>query len=330
MANRSGRGWWWAAATLVLLGWGWSPAQAPGGEDVRPAGADVSAALAQMYAYDSSRPLDAAVVENRKLADSRREKVVFRGPDGEFVPAYVAVPAQGAGPFPCVVLMHGLGSSKEVWWDPATSVKYQELTRLLVAAGFAVAATDAVYHGERMAGNGFEPPVALMFRHGWPVSSREMIRRTVLDVRRLLDYLVTRPDIDATRIGVLGYSMGGMMSYIVTGVDTRVRAAVSCVGPPLTATMLRVTAIPPAALDSMMVVAPQVFAPAVGARPFLLLMGRVDPIYTEKQASQLFQLLPGSNKELVWFDCGHQLPPEFAPRAADWLRQRLNPAAAPE
>ena len=53
---------------------------------------------------------------------------------------------------------------------------------------------------------------------------------TVWDVMRLLDYLTTRPDVDAARIGVIGFSKGGMETYLAAAIDERIAVAVPCIG----------------------------------------------------------------------------------------------------
>ena len=47
---------------------------------------------------------------------------------------------------------------------------------------------------------------------------------------RLIDYLETRADVDAKRIGVIGFSKGGMETYLAAAVDERIAVAVPCIG----------------------------------------------------------------------------------------------------
>jgi dipeptidyl aminopeptidase/acylaminoacyl peptidase len=47
---------------------------------------------------------------------------------------------------------------------------------------------------------------------------------------RLIDYLETRPDVDASRIGLTGISKGGMETYLAAAVDPRIAVAVPLIG----------------------------------------------------------------------------------------------------
>jgi hypothetical protein len=51
-------------------------------------------------------------------------------------------------------------------------------------------------------------------------------RQTVLDNRQVLDYLVTRPEVDPNRLGTLGLSLGGIKACLVAAADPRIQCAV--------------------------------------------------------------------------------------------------------
>src|SRR6185503_9513912 len=53
---------------------------------------------------------------------------------------------------------------------------------------------------------------------------------TVWDVRRLGDYLKTRRDVDAKRIGLIGISKGGIETYLAAATDRRIAVAVPIIG----------------------------------------------------------------------------------------------------
>lgn len=52
------------------------------------------------------------------------------------------------------------------------------------------------------------------------------LRQSVFDHRRVLDWVETRPELDAGRIGLFGVSIGGIQGALVVALDGRVRAAV--------------------------------------------------------------------------------------------------------
>src|ERR1700738_4882113 len=54
--------------------------------------------------------------------------------------------------------------------------------------------------------------------------------REVQDMRRSLDYLETRPDIDHAKFAYLGYSAGSVIAPMVLGTETRFKAALLAVG----------------------------------------------------------------------------------------------------
>src|SRR5207302_7044524 len=86
--------------------------------------------------------------------------------------------------------------------------------------GYAILAIDAQYHGDRKP----KETIEIFGRNVY--SSRDMIVQTVVDLRRGIDYLQTRSDIDPARIGYVGFSMGGILGSVVAGVDTRIQAPV--------------------------------------------------------------------------------------------------------
>ena len=124
------------------------------------------------------------------------------------------------GRLPVVIQLHGTGGNKE-----------QLLPRLITLAnrGFVAVAIDGRYHGER-AGNpaGLETPYTTAIFDAYKTGREHpLFYDTVIDVMRLIDYLETRPDVDASRLGLGGASKGGIETYLAAAVDSRIAAAVS-------------------------------------------------------------------------------------------------------
>ena len=176
----------------------------------------------------------------------------------------------------------------------------------------AVFTPDAQYSGERIHTNGFESPAVIVFQKQWWSRFQDMFVQSVIDCRRAVDYLATRSEIDGSNIGVLGYSLGGLETFALTALDTRFKVAVACVTPLRHESTGR---------DDVW--APRNFARALDGRPFLMQMGRTDPAYTPQQVQRVYDLIPGSKKEIVYYESGHILPVDYVSKATEWLRKEL-------
>jgi len=276
-------------------------------------GEEAFEAAKQFFAYDPSIALEPRVVEKTESEEATRFKVVLRGVRGFLVPGYLELPKSAARPLPCVLLLHGWSGSKSNWWQDGGYVSGGEVRKALLKQGCAVFALDAPAHGERMAENGYALPndyheEGLPSRRNY-FSVDEIFVQGVVEYRRALDYLETRPEIDRARIGVLGYSMGGVQTFLLTAVEPRIKAAVACA--------------PPSYAQKQSPISPRHYARGIGQRPFLIVMGRTDSMCPEAHAQQLIDLVPAKEKDLVFFDAGHKLPVEYVPRAAAWFEKRL-------
>ena len=122
---------------------------------------------------------------------------------------------------PVVIALHGTGGSKG---------NLAALCRKLAAAGFIAVAIDGRYHGERKSGRGTAEYNDAIIRAWHGSGEHPFYYDTVWDVMRLVDYLSTRDDVDAKRIGLIGISKGGIETYLAAAVDTRIAVAVPCIG----------------------------------------------------------------------------------------------------
>lgn len=267
-------------------------------------GADSFGVLASLFSYDVATPLNARSIQRLDSAAFIREKIVFDGWRGSRVPALVATPKDGAARHPLVVLVDGLGGWKERWWQATSWNRGRILIDSLLAAGFAVAMADAPASGERTFENDFV--TAESFVRDMP-RWRDMGIQTAIEQRRLVDYLVARPDIDSTRIGMLGLSHGGMMTFALSAVDRRVKAAVAGLTP-----MQRIPEV----------LMPQGYAAHVRV-PLLVMAGTSDAWYTREQVEQTYRMVAAADKRLIWYEVGHRVPEEYAGDATRWFRRVL-------
>lgn len=133
-------------------------------------------------------------------------------------------------------------------------------------------------------------------------------------MRRGLDYLETRSDIDTTRIGFVGPSAGAQIGVILTAVEDRYRGVVM-VGAGLPR---RTAVIQPAA-------EPANFAPHIRA-PKLIVQGTFDEDTPLKTAADpLFELLVDPKKREL-YDGGHVPTVDVLLKlSAGWLDETLGP-----
>jgi dienelactone hydrolase len=149
----------------------------------------------------------------------RIEKVVYESLPGALVPAHLYVPEGSTGPAPAVLFYPGH------WWpDSKARPDFQAFCINMARLGFVVLSFDPFGQGER------------------GVSSRDHRRTEALlvgvaqqgfalyETRCALEYLLSRRDVDAHRLGITGASGGGFNTWITTALDDRIAAAVPVVG----------------------------------------------------------------------------------------------------
>ncbi|MBI2684696.1 MAG: acetylxylan esterase [Acidobacteria bacterium] len=184
-----------------------------------------SAALRDRFLKMIDRPRVPAEAEVRLLERSGGLEIyhlAFRSEAGQAVPGIFLKSEGAAGKLPVVIVLHGTGGTKEGQLG---------LLKQFAAKGFLSVAIDGRYHGERTkARKGSAEYVAAMLRRYQTGKEYPFLYDTVWDVMRLIDYLSTRPDVDAKRIGAIGFSKGGMELYLAAAADPRIRAAVPCIG----------------------------------------------------------------------------------------------------
>jgi dienelactone hydrolase len=137
------------------------------------------------------------------------------------VPGILIEPENVSEKLPVVICLHGTGGS---------TANMAALCRKLAERGFIAVAIDAPYHGERKTGKGETDYDNAIVRAWHGSGEHPFFYDTVFDVMRLVDYLQTRDDVDANRIGLIGISKGGVETYLAAAVDPRISAAVPCIG----------------------------------------------------------------------------------------------------
>lgn len=153
----------------------------------------------------------------------REERLSIASAAGQRVPLLLLRQGTRSGRLPVVLVLHGTNGSKEQmrdWLEP------------LADRGLLAVAMDAPHHGERSVAipglaNPYQSALLRTFRTG---EGRPYLYDTVWDVMRVVDYLVTREDVDGARLGLLGSSKGGTEAYLAAAADPRFSVVVPMIG----------------------------------------------------------------------------------------------------
>jgi serine/threonine protein kinase/dienelactone hydrolase len=174
--------------------------------------------------YDCDRtPLNAAVeiVNESSPFWRRKEKITFDAAyGGERMIAYLFIPKGIEPPYQTVVYWPGDGATRE---ESFQDLPERDYTEFIITNGRAL--LFPVYKGTFERRHVERPDM-----DETPAGFTEWIIQTCKDLRRSLDYLETRADIDSDRIAYYGMSAGASFGPMVLAVEHRFKAAVLVVG----------------------------------------------------------------------------------------------------
>jgi dienelactone hydrolase len=128
------------------------------------------------------------------------------------------MPEQRRGKIPALVVVNGHGGDKYAWYAFTSGIVYAR-------AGAAVLTYDPIGEGERNI-HRRSGTRAHDVRQDPPELGRRMGGLMMTDVMQAVSYLAGRPEVDAHRIGAMGYSMGSFVLSLACAVETRLHACV--------------------------------------------------------------------------------------------------------
>lgn len=145
------------------------------------------------------------------------ERVSYRTEYGLRIPANIYRPATAPkGKMPAIIVVNGHGGDKSSWYAYYTGVLYAR-------AGAVVLTYDPIGEGERnddhKVNTGEHDKVIDV-----PTMGPRMGGLMVTDIMQAVSYLAARPDVDAHRIAVMGFSMGSFISALAGAADPRIHA----------------------------------------------------------------------------------------------------------
>lgn len=270
------------------------------------------------FDYDAAAPL---AVETKGTEEKPRAYVhdVTFASSGARVPAWLVEP-KAPGPHAGLVFLHHGQGNRTTFLEEALG---------LAARGVVSLAFDAPSVRPEAAASA-APPFDV-------ADERREIVQTVVDVRRAFDLLAARPDVDAKRLGFVGYSLGATMGARLAGLDARPSALVLIAGfPALSYDMGDGHGTAAAWFDALLdPAAQQAYRDAIGpldgthflvggTAPVLLQFARGDDFISPVDA-ELFAAATRGRAETKWYDGEHFDLGAGAPRAdrAAWLARLL-------
>ncbi|REJ94670.1 MAG: hypothetical protein DWQ34_08000 [Planctomycetota bacterium] len=181
---------------------------------------------AQLGGFPERTPLNAETVGVIDADGYRIEKVIYESQPQHHVTANLYLP-DGEGPFAGVVVSSGHSRT-------AKTADYNQRFGIMMARhGMAALCFDPIGQGERsqfLDDDGQPLYSSTTSEHflvgvGSILVGRNTARYRVWDAMRSIDYLASRPEVDAERIGFTGCSGGGTLTSYVMALDDRVACA---------------------------------------------------------------------------------------------------------
>src|SRR5262245_5505842 len=172
----------------------------------------------KLLEYNQKLPLEIKEVSSSVNDGVTIHDITYASPKGERVTAYLVVPGSN-GPHAGIVFGH---------WANGDRTEFLPESITFAKAGAVSVLID--YPWKRTA-PWWQPMPGL----NEPEKRVELFVQTLIDLKRAIDLLAERPDVDPKRIGYIGHSFGAQWGAILSAVDKRLNTAVLVAGVPTAA-----------------------------------------------------------------------------------------------
>ncbi len=185
-------------------------------------------------------PIEALTTERVRREGYVRERVLYRRGASAWVPSYVLIPesVRPGERRPAVLCAHGHDPYNAAKRAVAGIDEDEEVARViqtyncdyarqLALRGYIAIAPDWHAFGERLDRRSFrggDPCDRLQLMASW--LGYNILGLDVQDAVVGVDYLLSREDVDPSRIGMVGLSYGGRVTTFAAAIDVRIRVAV--------------------------------------------------------------------------------------------------------
>jgi len=273
-----------------------------------------------MFDYDQKAPLDIKEVAVIRRPGVEIHDITYASPKSGRVTAYLVVPA-GRGRFAGIIFGH---------WAYGTRTEFLPEAILYAQAGVVSLLVDDL--GVRPA------PWRRRAEGDQPEAVRDIFIQSVVDLRRGIDVLESRSDVDSSRIAYVGHSSGAHWGAILSAVDRRLKTVVLMTGvPDERAIMMEsddpdyVNARESARAKQEMGIYLKVVSPFdatnyvahAALTPLLFQFARFEQYFNEA-AMRRYAQAASEPKLVLWYDTGHGLN-DLRPLIdrANWLQRHI-------
>lgn len=222
------------------------------------------------------------------------------------VPVRALLPQGVEGPVPVVVILHYWGAS-----DQRVDVA---LAQELNARGVAAVLVTLPYHLMRTPEGFLSGQLAIQPD---PPKLRRTMEQSVLDVRRTVDWIESRPEFDATKVGLVGTSLGAIIGATAYAVEPRFAAVSFVLGGADVAHILwhssrvvkqrdalRGAGYTEEALrEELLSIEPLTYLEGRAPTPAFVIGARYDTVIPPADTAKLLAALP--HVQTLWVDTGH-------------------------
>lgn len=275
---------------------------------------------ARLFDYDAKQPLD---IQERSVLERDGVRIIdltYASPKGGRVTAYLVVPP-GKGPFAGIVFGH---------WGPGTRTEFLPEAELYAQAGVESILVDYPWVRPAPWYRGVPNPTK-------PEQDRDTYIQAVVDLRRAIDLLASRADVDPKRIAYVGHSYGAQWGAILAAVDRRIKTAVLVGGTPDLAAIwldnddpaleqfragfskeqLKKYVEVNSVLDAIR------YVPHARPVPLLFQFARFERFFSQAAMDRYYRAA-SEPKQVKWYDTGHDLNDiqTLLDRAA-WLHEQI-------
>ena len=229
---------------------------------------------------------------------------------------------------PLVICQHGFTGNKESMLTTCL---------MLADAGFVAVSIDAEKHGER------KDPEILKSLSQDPTQFFQILAGTVEDIKKVIDYVGENLDVDLKRVGMMGVSMGAIITLLAATAEERLKTIVSVIGGANFQVLVRKSSLYRIGLKMKLV---EKVAHSAGeliekydpinnahlfrSMPVLLLNGERDDLIPLECASSLYEALkphyqdaPDNLRMKVYKGIGHEYTSDMEKEAVEWLRRNI-------